>query len=169
MNIETAINTAIEYETRVRETFVEAMDEQVEPIGKRIYKLLADEEDGHVQFLRETLSSWKKTGRLSSEGLKTALPSSEAIQQGVAKLETALEKRGVDKEISLLKRAREVEMETSQFYRKMMTDLNEEGREFFSRFVEIEEGHLALVEAEIDALNRAGFWFDMSEFDLETS
>jgi len=169
MDIEKAINTAIEYEIRVREVFVEAMDEQTEPIGKKIYRLLADEEDSHVKFLEETLSTWKQNGQLSPEGLETALPSAEAIEREIAKLETSLEKRGADKQIALLKKAREVEIETSEFYRRLIDTLPTEGQEFFRRFLEIEEGHLALVDAEINALDSAGFWFDMSEFDLEKS
>jgi hypothetical protein len=38
----------------------------------------------------------------------------------------------------------------------------------FQRFVEIEQGHLAIVQAEIDSVSGLGFWFDMREFDLET-
>ena len=58
-------------------------------------------------------------------------------------------------------------METSGFYKKMVQQLGDEGREFFARFVEIEEGHLAIVEAELNAVQGSGFYFDMPEFDLE--
>ena len=37
----------------------------------------------------------------------------------------------------------------------------------FGRFLEIEQGHQAIVRAEIDALTGMGFWFDFQEFDLE--
>jgi hypothetical protein len=35
--------------------------------------------------------------------------------------------------------------------------------------VEIEAGHEAIVQAEIDALNGLGFWFDFTEFRLESA
>jgi len=35
------------------------------------------------------------------------------------------------------------------------------------RFVEIEEGHRAIVQAEIDCVSGLGFWFDTAEFKLE--
>jgi hypothetical protein len=45
--------------------------------------------------------------------------------------------------------------------------LDSEGQQLFERFVEIEEGHKAIVQAEIDCLSGSGFWFDTPEFSLE--
>jgi hypothetical protein len=42
-----------------------------------------------------------------------------------------------------------------------------EGQELFRRFVEIEEGHVAIVQAEMDLVSGTGFWFDTAEFSLE--
>jgi hypothetical protein len=41
------------------------------------------------------------------------------------------------------------------------------GQNLFSRFLEIEDGHAAIVQAEMDSVNQSGFWFDLKEFDLE--
>ena len=66
----------------------------------------------------------------------------------------------------MLEKAIEVERETSNFYKKMVDETGEEGKAFFSRFVEIEEGHLAIVQAELESLQGNGFGFDMPEFKL---
>jgi hypothetical protein len=42
-----------------------------------------------------------------------------------------------------------------------------EGRPLFERFVEIENGHLAIVQAEMDVVSGLGYWFDMREFNIE--
>jgi hypothetical protein len=47
------------------------------------------------------------------------------------------------------------------------TALNDDGRRLFERFVEIEEGHVAIVQAEMDLVSGTGFWFDTAEFSLE--
>jgi rubrerythrin len=70
-------------------------------------------------------------------------------------------------ELSLLTKARDVETETSNFYKRMVAELSDEGQQMFAYFVRVEEGHLALVQAELDALSGLGFWFDMPEFNLE--
>jgi hypothetical protein len=34
--------------------------------------------------------------------------------------------------------------------------------------LEIEDGHLAIVQAQLDSVQGMGFWFDVAEFRLET-
>jgi rubrerythrin len=60
-----------------------------------------------------------------------------------------------------------VEIQASNFYKEMVGKLDGAGQQMFARFVEIEEGHLAIVQAEINAVNGLGYWFDIAEFDLE--
>ena len=49
----------------------------------------------------------------------------------------------------------------------MVQTLDDQGRALFARFVEIEGGHLAIVQAEIDCVSGSSFWFDTAEFSLE--
>jgi len=44
-----------------------------------------------------------------------------------------------------------------------------EHRPLFARFLDIEDGHVILVQAEIDALVGHGHWFDFMEFNLENA
>ena len=73
----------------------------------------------------------------------------------------------VQSELDLLKTALELERQTSGFYRQLVDTLPTGDRELFARFLEIEQGHLTIVQAEIDNLNGMGTWFDIMEFDLE--
>jgi rubrerythrin len=169
MKIEQAIKTAIEYENRVCDVYAEAVRDAPNDTARRVFSTLADEEKGHVDFLEHCLASWNDKGVLSAEGLTTAIPSRESIRRGVRRLE---EKMGGSPaegaEVEMLQRALEVEVETSAFYAEMVGVLPEEGKRLFERFVEIEEGHKAIVQAEIDSVSGLGFWFDFQEFDLET-
>jgi rubrerythrin len=167
MTIEEAIKTAIEYEKRVRDVYVEAMDESTDPVAKRIFQLMSNEEHSHVLYLEAKLGQWITKQELFFEDLDTALPSKDIIQRGVEKLEdTWLEKKSRAQELQLLEKARAMEIETSDYYRKLTQDLPEKGQAFFRRFLEIEDGHLGLVQAEIDALNGPGYWFDIQEFEI---
>ena len=166
MEIEVALKTAIEYEIRVREAYLEAFDETTDPIGKKVFGLLADEEDKHVKYLQYQMGKWKESGKLDLGRLETAVPKSEEIQKEVEKLEKTLSSEDRNKEIAMLERAQQVEIETTSYYKKMVNELPEEGKALFRRFVEIEEGHLKLAQAELDSLTGSGFWFDMREFDV---
>ena len=66
-----------------------------------------------------------------------------------------------------MKKALDAETETSNFYKKMVEELPAEGQQMFSRFLEIEEGHVAIVQAEINALSGVGYWFDFTDISLE--
>jgi rubrerythrin len=167
MTIEEAIKTAIEYEKRVRDVYVEALDESTTPVAKRIFQLMADEEHNHVLYLEAKLGQWITTQQLFFDDLDTALPSKEVIQGEVEKLEdTLIDKGNHAMELQWLEKARAIEVETSDYYRKLTAELPEKGQAFFQRFLEIEDGHLGLVQAEIDALNGPGYWFDIQEFEI---
>jgi len=167
MQLEQAIRTAIEYERRVRGVYADALAQAGSAVAKRVFRLLAAEESAHVALLTRTLADWVERRELRAADLATAVPSSDAIAAAIESVARSAEARADAGEIAVLERALEVEKETSAFYEGLVRDLPAEGRLFFERFVEVELGHLALVQAEIDALRGIGFWFDMPEFDLE--
>ncbi|MBW2260611.1 MAG: hypothetical protein JRG91_01455 [Deltaproteobacteria bacterium] len=168
MKIEEAIKTAIEYENRVCDVYAEAVEASRNDTARRVFSTLSDEERGHVDFLEHCLGTWSEKGVLSADGLTTAIPSLENIRKGVKTLEKKLGGSPAEgAEVEMLHRALEVEVETSAFYARMVKVLPPEGKELFERFVEIEEGHKAIVQAEIDSVTGLGFWFDFQEFDLE--
>lgn len=167
MTVEQAIKTAIEYENRVRDHYAKAVDRAEHTVGKSLFRLMAEEEQHHVDYLEHKLDEWTETGRVTAEGLRTSLPSPEAIAEGIAKLGGGGTERASGAEIDFLERAYAVEAETSGFYRRMVAELPAEARGLFSRFLEIEEGHLAIVQAQIDHVSGTGYWFDVREFNLE--
>ncbi|HUT69210.1 MAG TPA: ferritin family protein [Desulfatiglandales bacterium] len=167
MTIEEAIKTAIEFETQVRQVYRDAAEGASDPVGKRIFKVLAQEEQGHLEYLQSKLDEWKKSGTLTAERLDTVLPSRERISKGISTLEARRPGDERGGELQMLSRALDVEAKTSDFYKRMVKELPQEGKQLFAHFVEIEEGHLAIVRAEIDYLSKTGYWFDFKEFDME--
>jgi len=167
VTVEQAIKTAIEYENKVRDHYTAAVGRAEHPAGKSLFQLMAEEEQHHVDYLEYKLKEWGEKGRVTAEGLRTALPSPKAIEEGIAKLGGSGSERPSGAEIDFLERAYVVETETSGFYRRMVSELPVEARDLFARFLEIEEGHLAIVQAQIDHVSGTGYWFDVREFDLE--
>jgi rubrerythrin len=170
MNLEEAIRTAIEYEGKVHKTYAEALDKATDEVAKRVFKILCDEERGHLKYLRERLEEWRSSGTVTVAQLDTAIPSRGEIEAGVQKLKDTVAgrpRRSRPTEVELLTQALQVEVETSNFYREMVRTLSSDGQRLFARFVEIEEGHQAIVQAELDCVSGLGFWFDSREFTLE--
>jgi rubrerythrin len=102
------------------------------------------------------------------EELRTIVPDKGRIAEGRKRLAKPMRgKPASATEVEYLKRALVAEKETSAFYRRIVSELAEERRTRFARFLEIEEGHVAIVEAELDAVSGSGFWFGLKEFDVE--
>ena len=170
MNLEEAIKTAIEYENRVHTIYREAGEQTSDPVGKRIFGVLAQEEKGHIDYLTHCLEQWKKSGTVIDTKLETVVPPRDRIQAGLDAMKQKVagdKKQMSSQELELLQKAVEAEQTTSGFYKQMVAELDEAGQRLFQRFVEIEEGHLAIVRAELDAAQGLGYWFDMPEWQFQ--
>jgi rubrerythrin len=168
IKLDEAIKMAIDYENKVQKVYADAAARIADPKGQHVFGQLAEEEAGHVAYLVSRLEEWQKDGKINVEELQTIVPDKERISAGRKRLSKSLRgKHPATSEVEFLKRALEAEKEASDFYLRMVSELPAEHQKLFSRFVQIEEGHLAIVQAEIDAVQGSGFWFDMKEFDLE--
>ncbi len=167
VTIEEAIRTAIEYETKVRDCYRDAIAAAEASAGEGFFRLMADEEQEHVDFLVARLKEWKETGAVCGAEIRSTVPNRDAIASGIDTVKDGLAGGASGSELGSLRKASEVEESTSAFYEKVVDELPEEYRPMFARFLEIERGHLALVKAQIDELTGTGYWFDTREFNLE--
>lgn len=172
MTLEEAIRTAIEYEIKVRDVYAGAADRVKDDSGRKVMRQMAAEEQDHITYLAERLKEWKDTGIVREREIPRSVPGPEVIARQVQILKDRIGREMPDvsdkeSDISMLKRALDVEKETSGFYARMVRELPPAQRSLFERFLEIERGHVAIVEAEIDYLNGAGYWFGLPEFNLE--
>jgi rubrerythrin len=166
MDIDLAIKTALEYENNVVKVYQEAAAATLDPAGKRMFEVLVKDEQNHVSYLEYKLEEWTKTGHVTAARLETIVPPKERIEASVRSLKDRVATKSPETELRLLRRALEVELATGGFYKSVVNELAAEARPLFERFIEIEEGHLKIVQAEIDSVTGLGFWFDMQEFDL---
>jgi rubrerythrin len=170
MTLEESITAALAYEGRVHRTYAEAVESTEDEVAKRVFTTLCNEEMEHIRYLRDRLEEWRSTGTVNVAELDTVLVPKAEIEAGAARLRAKLQgdrRKARGTELESLKKALEVECETSAFYRQMVASLDDLGRRLFERFVEIEEGHVAIVQAEMDLVSGTGYWFDTAEFGLE--
>jgi rubrerythrin len=170
MKLDNAIKTALECESGVHGIYLEAIDKTADEAAKRIFKVLCKEEMEHIAYLRSRLEEWQQSGKIKVKKLETSIPTREAINKHLQDLQRTVKPKPTQQllELEILKKALDAEIKTTNFYKEMVSALDGEGQELFKRFVEIEEGHTAIVQAEIDTVGNWGFWFDTPEFRLET-
>lgn len=172
MQLREALETALAFEHKIRDLYTESARKARDSKGQKVFATLAREEQGHVEHLQGLLETYLQTGRVAVSELKSILPSPAWLEVEAKKLAEAAAgaKTSPDAfktELDLLKDALEVERQASSMYGRLVADLTPEHREVFARFLEIENGHVSLVQAEIDALVGHGHWFDFMEFSLE--
>ena len=164
---EEAIKTAMEFETRVRDTYAEALEKATNEVGKRVFRVLAMEEQGHLDYLEYRLKELKEQGKVNPVAVETQIPPKEVIEKQVQGLKSTVHPQVTEKELDMLKAAVEAEMQTSAFYRRMVEQMTDENQQMFQNFLEIEEGHVAIVQAELDAAQGMGHFFGFEEFNME--
>jgi rubrerythrin len=167
MTAEEALKTAIEFETKVRDTYLSAMEEAKDETGKRVFRVLAKEEQGHLDYLFHRQKELAESGDIVPEKVDRYVPSREQLEAKVGSLKGSLESKVSDTEVKLLLKAIEVETQTYEFYKSVVGQMEGNFQKMFAQFMEIEEGHVAIVQAELDAVNGDGFFFGMEEFNLE--
>ena len=109
MTLEEAIKTAIDYEEKVRDVYLQARSEATNDVGKRVFRILSKEEQEHVDFLRRKQAELQDTGKVTAEKLATAIPSREAIAEGLAKLENKMESEDLTAESHMAQLAFDLE------------------------------------------------------------
>ena len=167
MTIEEAMKTAIEYEIRIRDIYLEAVAAVDGMAGKRIFKTLAKDEQQHVDYLEHKLVQFQETGAIEHGKLASAIPDRKNIDQEADKVKSLTANDFLGMKQSMLSKALKVEIETSEFYQKMANELPAKARPLFERFLEIENNHIKVVQFELDYLSKTGYWFDFKEFDME--
>jgi rubrerythrin len=167
MTLEEAIRTAIDYEIQARNTYQQAAESVSDPIGNRILKALAEDEQLHVQYLTQRLNQWKQTGKITVEKLKSVIPARETILREVNRMKDRMAVAGRGGEKQILSEALKMEIDASNFYSKLVEEMSDEAQQMFANFLEIEDRHVSAVQAELDYFTKSGYWFDFKEFDME--
>ncbi len=168
MNLQEAIGVAIDFEKKVRDHYLRGAKDIPEPLGRKVFATLGKEEQGHVEYLEHCLKEWKKSGKVPSVPLRSILPKGVKWIDAERKKLAGKGKRAASKtELEALKIALQHEKDADAFYHKLVKELPEKDRGLFDKFLGIEDGHLALVQAQLDSVQGMGFWFDVAEFRLE--
>ena len=167
MELEAALKSALIFEKRIRDLYIEAAAGTDDTAGKKIFEDLAADEQNHVSYLESRLDDWQKTGTISTERLESIIPHKASIQKAAANLESKIKEdtRGLKQQ--MLSRALEMEIDTSQFYEQLVEQVSAEHQTMFKRFLEIENNHIEAVQFELDHLSKTGFWYGFEEFDME--
>jgi len=167
MKLETAIKTALDYENRIRDLYIKAMQRTEDPAGKKIFQALADDEQHHVEYLNSKLDEWHRLGHITVSALDSSIPDKAAIRKEADSLASKISEDSRGLKQQMLSQALAMELETSRFYKTLVDTVSSDYQAMFARFLEIEDNHVEAVQFELDHLTKTGFWYGFEEFDME--
>ena len=104
-----ALAAAIEYEKKVKGVYAQALEKTQDRSGRRILSTLAEEEQGHIDYLRSKLGEWTREKKLTLEDIDVVAPRAAERAKEIQTATEALPDPVVKDELALLEQIREVQ------------------------------------------------------------
>ena len=141
MSFEIAIKKAIEFEERIRNIYADLAEHSESAFGRQFFKMMRDDEEGHVQYFHAKLKEWLRSGKVSYKGLASPFAAKNSIVKDVRAVQEHAVEVGKNNgfELKMLKQALKLEEEATAFYLRSVERLKEGERELFGKFVAIEK------------------------------
>jgi rubrerythrin len=164
MNTVDALKLAIERERGASKFYVRAAGMTSDPDGDKMFKWLARQEARHLAGLRQQLKSVQESDRWL-EWRRRADPLDRSEFPSASEASGAVTAGAGEKEA--LRSAIKAEQEAIAFYKEAEdTTPDLRGKSMFKRLAWEEEGHLALLEEELEWLTKSRKYFTVHQFDL---
>lgn len=167
MNSKELFASALDYEKRIRDLYLSAVDTIDDSRGKAIFKALADDEASHVAFLEQHLEKLETGGNRDASSLVSSIPSRENIEGNIQALKAKIPDTMLGDVKRVLSSALAMEVETSAFYKDARDRSEGVVKELFQAFLDIENRHADMVQFELDMVSGSGYWFNFMEIDME--
>jgi rubrerythrin len=146
-----AVRTAIEYETRMRDAYLEAAKVARDPVRREIFVKLATDEEGHMEHLKRHLGEWLQSGMITARKLRHTIPDKEGMYVTISKVREKLAPKDYENEVGILQKAYEAETQALSFFIGIVERLQrEDHKKLFEDILSAEETHVSIVKAELD-------------------
>ncbi len=159
--------TALDYEEKIRDLYLSAVNIVDDDRGKALFQSLADDEQSHIDFLKYSLDKLKGEGTIKIDKLVTPIPSQDNILSNIEKMKAKIPEKMLGDVKRVLTSALQLELETSAYYLAASKKTEGNIREILERFVEIEDRHVEVVQVELDYATKSGHWFNFMEISME--
>ncbi|MGQ9818171.1 MAG: ferritin family protein [bacterium] len=164
-NVMEILKTGINIEKNGIRTYLDYAFKTKDTTGKNMFIRLSEDELDHMEVLEKQLDSIMCNQTWICQDIPESII--EKIVPKIRELDRSKTEQGLD-ELAALKTALDLEKKSIEFYRDSKTKIsNPDALKIFDRLIEMEESHYDLIQAEIDNIEKTGFWFGISEFTME--
>jgi len=161
-----ALKTAIEVEDNGLLIFLKFARRTKDTTGKDMFIRLAMDELEHRRILDKQLNKLLEGGEW--ENVEVPYSEIEKIAPTVREKQQKTKGEAGMAEIDALNTALDLEKKAADFFREKAEMVEvAEASDLFIRLAEWEEAHFDLIQAELDSIQRTGFWFGIPEFQMD--
>ncbi len=158
---------ALEFEKKIRDLYVSAVDIIDDDRGKKIFRTLAKEEQSHVDFLEHSIATLADQGTISLKTFKTIVPDTSDLSKNIESMKVTIPEQMLGDIKRVLSSALKLEEETTQYYENAFESAEGDIREVLAKFITIEQRHTEVVRFELDHASRNGYWLGFPEISME--
>lgn len=161
-----ALEIALNAEKLGLKTYLDFSYQTKDESGKNMFIRLAADEFEHMTILEKQRDSIQEkecwiSVKLEKSEIEKLTP---ALKGKVKKVKGS---EGLD-QMSALRTALDLEDRAIKFYREQaQLSTDPKAKDMYDRLVKMEQAHYELIQAEIDYIEKTGFWFNLREFSLE--
>jgi rubrerythrin len=161
-----ALEIALSTEKNGLKTYIDFAYHTKDESGKNMFIRLAADEFEHMTILEKQRESIQEkecwiTVKLEKSEIEKLTP---ALKEKIKKVKGT---EGLD-QMSALRTALDMEERAVRFYgEQAQISADPKAKDMYLRLVKMEQAHYELIQAEIDYIDKTGFWFDLREFSLE--
>lgn len=160
------IKTAMKMEAEGEEYYKAAAEKTKDLKGKAFFLVLAKDEKEHKKLFSDIYLSLNEEKKWMPP--KTPLTKRRVSPSSIFDKKEVGGMKGDPDDINALLVAIEKEKKTIDFYRNAMDEIeDEDAKRLLLELIDIEEGHLNILNGELNALTDSGYWFDFPEFTVE--
>lgn len=159
------ITEAIKLEIRGKEFFLKAAEATHNELGQKMFERLAAEEVIHLETFSRLF-----TEILGSENWKKEISASELTENSavVESLVSRMKGAGSKSELEALSIGLELEKRAIEHFSQALDASSPpEAKELFEKIAAEERYHYDLLQAQLDSLQKTGFWLDSAEFKMD--
>lgn len=154
------IRLAVNLEKREVEYYKKASQKTKNPEGKKVFKYLAEEEEKHLNTLKQHLASVADKG--------TWLPDEQSFNKKNCKIRRKKPDKVIPKkpkpdasDLDALEEAEDIEKKSIDFYTELACRTSDkEALKVLHYIIDSEKEHLREVKIQYAFLNSEGFWYD---------
>ncbi len=159
-NMASPLELAVKFEVEGRDYFLSAAEKTEHPLGKRMFKALAQDENKHIQKIRQLKKALKDNNEWPEDVPPTSEDDSISSIFEDAMKEIDRDVKPSDSDLEVIRKALELESKGFEFYTELASQESDiKAKKFYEALANEEKEHFAILQNTEKYFKNPADWF----------